>query len=118
MTTFNRVLLSGSTSGKPIALAATATPGTLIHTAIAGSLAFDELYLWVSNVTALPASLTVEWGGVTAPGDLSMSAVPIPANSPPTLISAGMVLNAGSECRAFSSVAGALNIVGFVNRIQ
>ena len=57
MATFSRVLLSGGTSGAPIPVAATATPGTLVHTAVAGATSFDEVYLWASNVTALAAEI-------------------------------------------------------------
>jgi hypothetical protein len=118
MTTFSRQHLSGSTNGKPIPVAATATPGTLLHTAIAGTTAFDEVYLWVSNVTGAAATLTLEWGGVTDPGDLLTKAVSVPANSGPTQVSIGQVLNNGLVVRAFSATGGALNITGFVNRIQ
>ena len=118
MTTYSRVLLSGSTSGQPIPVAATATPGTLIHTAVAGAAAFDEVYVWASNVTAVAATLTIEWGGVADPGSHLVKAVSVPANSAPVLISAGEVLNGGGVVRAFSGTAGAINITGYVNRIQ
>ena len=118
MTTFSRQLLSGSINGRAIPVAATATPGTLIHTAIAGTSAYDEIWLWVSNVTGAAATLTIEWGGVTDPGDHMSKAVVIPANTGPTLICAGLVLQNGLVVRAFSGTAGALNIMGYVNRIQ
>lgn len=118
MATYARFLLSGSTSGKPIPVAATATPGTTIHTAVAGATAYDELYLWASNVTGAAATLTIEWGGVTDPGDLMTKAVSIPANSPPFPIATGMVLNGGLVCKAFSGTASAINITGYVNRIS
>ena len=118
MATYSRILLSGSTSGRAIPVVATATTGTLLHTAVAGTTGFDELYLWVSNVTAAPATLTIEWGGVTDPGDHMIKAVSIPANSPPIPIATGQVLNGGLVCRAFSGTASALNITGYVNRIQ
>ena len=63
MATYSRVLLSGSTNGKPIPVAATATPGTTIHTAVSGTSSFDEVYAWASNVTGSAATLTIEWGG-------------------------------------------------------
>ncbi len=37
MATYSKVLLSGSTNGKQIKVAATATPGTTIHTAVTGT---------------------------------------------------------------------------------
>jgi hypothetical protein len=118
MSSFSRQLLSGSTNGREIPVAAVATPGTLIHTAIAGAAAFDEVYLWVSNVTGAAATLTLEWGGVTDPGDHMVKAYSIPANSAPIPIATGQVLNNGLVVRAFSGTANALNIGGFVNRIQ
>lgn len=117
MTTFSRLTLSGSTNGKPIPVAATATPGTLIHTAVSGAAAFDEIYMWVSNVTGSAATLTIEWGGVTDPGDHLAKAISIPANSGPIPVAFGQVLQNGLVVRAFSGTAGALNISGFVNRI-
>ena len=118
MATYSRQLLSASTSGAPIPVAATATPGTLLHTAIAGASAYDEVYLWVSNVTGSAATLTVEWGGVSDPGSHMTKAYSIAANSPPIAIATGQVLNGGLLVRAFSGTASALNVTGYVNRIQ
>jgi hypothetical protein len=117
MATYSRILLSGSTNGRPIPVAATATPGTLLHTSVAGTTSFDELYLWASNVTGAAATLTIEWGGVTDPGDHLTKSVSIPANSPPIPIATGQVLNNSLVCRAFSGTASAINVVGYVNRI-
>lgn len=118
MPSYSRQLLSGSTNGREIPVAAAATPGTLLHTALAGTAGFDELYLWASNVTAAAATLTLEWGGVTDPGDHMVKAISIPANSPPIPIATGQVLNNGLVVRAFSGTASAINIGGYVNRIQ
>ena len=111
-------LLSGSTNGRVVPVAATATPGTLIHTALAGTLGFDELYLFVSNVTAAAARLTLEWGGVGDPTDHMTKQYSIPPNSPPFPVVTGLPLNGAVVVRAFSDVASALNISGFVNRIE
>lgn len=117
MPSYSRVLLSGSTNGREIPVAATATPGTLIHTAVAGTTAYDEVYMWASNVTANAATLTIEWGGVTDPGDHMVKAFSIPPNSPPIPIVTGQVLQNGLAVRAFSGTASAINVSGFVNRI-
>ena len=118
MATYARVHLSGSTDGKPIPVVATATAGTLIHTALAGTAGFDEVYLWVSNVTGSAATLTLEWGSATDPGGHLCKAVSIPANSAPVLVAAGNVLNNAAVVRAFSGTASALNCTGYINRIQ
>lgn len=116
MQTFARQLLSGSTSGRPIPVAATSTPGTLIHAAVSGAASFDEVYLWATNTTGSAVTITVEWGGVTDPGDHLVKGYSLPANSDPVQISAGLNLNGGLEVRAFASAAG-VNITGFVSRI-
>lgn len=118
MPTFSRILLSGSTSGLPIPVAATATPGTVVHTAVAGSAAFDEVYIWASNVTAAAATLTLEWGGVTDPANHLVKSVSIPANSQPIAIAVGQTVNNGVLVRAFSATASAINLTGYINRIQ
>ncbi len=118
MATYSRVLLSGSTNGRAIPVAATSTPGTAVHTAVAGTTAFDEVYLWASNVTAATATLTLEWGGVADPGDHMVKSFTIPAYSPPIPIATGQVLNNGLAVKAFSGTASAINLTGYVNRIQ
>lgn len=118
MASYSRQLLSGSTNGRAIPVVATGTAGTLVHTALAGTTGFDEVYVWVSNVTASAATLTIEWGGVTNPGDHVTDTLSIPANSPPINILSGQVLQNGLIVRAFSGTASALNISGYVNRIQ
>jgi hypothetical protein len=117
MAIYTKALLSGSTNGKQIVVAATATPGTLIHTAVSGTASFDELHLWVSNVTGAAATLTLEWGGTTDPGNLLVKAYSIPANSGPVKVAFGFVLNNALVVRAFSGTASALNITGYVNQI-
>ena len=117
MATYSRILLSGSTNGREIPVAATATPGTAIHTAVTGTTSFDEIYLWASNVTAAAATLTVEWGGVTDPGDHIVKGYSIPANSARYPLVTGEVLNNGLLVKAFSGTGSAINVGGYVNRI-
>lgn len=117
MATFIRKLLSGSTSGKPIKVAATATLGTAIHTAIAGADSFDEVWLWVTNTDTNPIALTIEFGGATDPDCLIVKAQVIPALSGPTPIVWGQPLNGGLAVTAFAATANKLLISGYVNRI-
>lgn len=118
MAVYSRVILSGSSNGAPIPVAATATPGTIVHTAVTGSGASDEVYIWASNVTGAAATLTIEWGGVTDPGSHLIKSFSIAGNSAPTPISVGQSIAGGLVVRAFSGTANAINITGFVNRIQ
>jgi len=117
MATYSRVLLSGSTNGKSIKIAATTTAGTTIHTAIAGTSSIDEIYLWVTNTDSSARTLTIEWGGVTDPDNLVTKAFIISPNSPPYPIITGLNLQNGLVVGAFASVANVLLITGYVNRI-
>jgi hypothetical protein len=114
---YSRVLLSGSTSGKSIKVAATATAGTAVHTAVAGADKFDEIYLWATNTDTSDRTLTIEYGGVTDPDNLIVKAVTIPAKSPPIPILTGQVLNGGLSVAAFASTANVILLTGYVNRI-
>lgn len=119
MAAYSKVHLSATpANGRPIAIAATASPGTVLHTATDGDAAFDELYVWVSNVSAATVKLTLQFGGVAIPGDLAAKDVAVPANSPPIAILVGQSLNGGLVLRAFASVANVLNVTGYVLRIS
>lgn len=109
------VLLSGSTSGRPIKVVATATPGTLIHTAVSGATSFDEVSLWCQNTDSTNRLLTIELGGVTSPDDLIE--ITIPAESGLLLVLDAHRLNGGVVIRAFAATANVLTIIGEVNRM-
>lgn len=118
MSTYSRILLSQSTSGLPVKVAATAiASGTTIHTAVAGALSFDEVYLWVTNTDSSDRFLTIGWGGVTDPDNLVSKSVRIPSNSGPTPVVMGLVLNGGLLVKASADTANVLTISGYANRI-
>jgi hypothetical protein len=111
--TISRQLLSGSTNGRGVKVAATATPGTTIHTAHATSL--DEVWLWCVNSDSAACKLTVEFGGTTSPDDLIE--VSIPSESGLVLVSPGLTVTGGGVVRAFAASANVLVVMGHVNRI-
>ena len=112
MASISREILSGSTSGRPIKIAATATAGTLAHTAHA--TAKDEIWLWLANTTTADVIVTVEFGGVTSPDDLLKFTVPA---GEVILAVAGLTLTGGLVVRAFAGTANVVNMAGYVNRI-
>jgi hypothetical protein len=115
MPVYSKNALSGSTNGRHILVAATSTPGTLIHTAVSGTSAFDEVWLYATNTDTTPRKLTIEWGGTTSPNDTIE--VTIPAESGYTLIAPGLLLQNGLVIRAFAATTNVIIINGFVNRI-
>ena len=116
MVAITKVLLSGATNGRNIKVVATATAGTLIHTATAAANTLDELWLWAVNSDTVDRKLTLEFGGVTAPDDLIEFTVP--AEDGLYLIVPGLPLNGGVVCRAFAATANVVMINGYVNRID
>lgn len=114
MATYTKKLLSGSANGRCITVAATSTPGTLIHTAVAGESYLDEIFIDALNVYGADIKLTVEFGGVD-PGDLIEFTVP--AEDGPYRIIPGWPLQNGLEVRAFAATGGSILINGYVNGI-
>lgn len=115
MATFTRVKLSGSTDGMGIKVTATATAGTTVHTAHATAL--DEIYCWLSNLSASAVTVTIEWGGVTDPDNLLVKTLSIPANSPPIPVVTGQLLTNSKVFAIFASSANVIIASGFINRI-
>ena len=113
MATYTKLKLSGSTDGKQVKIAATATAGTLLHTAHATDL--DEVWLYLMNSSAVPVKVTIEWGEATAPdGHIEQTIQP---ESGLVNVIAGLVLTNSLTVRAFAATADVVMASGFVNRI-
>ena len=114
MATYTKVKLSGSTDGKMVKVAATATLGTTIHTAHATSL--DEVWLYAVNSDTSARKLTIEFGGATSPDCLIEQT--IQPESGLVLVVPGMLLTNSLVITAFCATANVVMIGGFVNRIS
>lgn len=109
--------LSGSTDGKPIKVAATATTGTTIHTAVAGTTAgtFDEIWLYAFNSDTISRILTIEFGGTTAPDQNIV--LTLASKSGLQLVVPGLILQNGLVVTAFADAANVITLSGFVNTV-
>lgn len=109
--------LSGSTDGKAILVAATATPGTTIHTAVAGTTAgtFDEIWLWAYNGHTASVVLTIEFGGATVPDQNIV--VTIPFKEGLFAVVPGLILQNAMVVKAFAATTNVITISGFVNNM-
>jgi hypothetical protein len=119
MATYSKITLSGSTDGRPIKVAATATPGTTIHTGSATATTYDEIWLYCQNTDTTARKLTVEFGGTSSPDDLLE--LTVAAESGLVLVVPGLVIKGNATqlvVRAFAASANVLTITGFVNRIS
>jgi hypothetical protein len=119
MATFSKVKLSGSTNGRGILVAATTSTGTTIHATGTSSTVLDEVWLYAYNSDTAAITLTIEFGGTTAPNDnIKLS---IPANSGLTLVVPGLILSgtgsAASTITAFAGTTNKIVITGYINRI-
>ena len=111
--TVEPLLLSGSTSGKAIKIAATASPGDLIHTAHATKL--DKIFLSVYNSHTSSVVLTLQWGGTATPDDDIKETINFKSGE--ILVVAGRYLTGGLLVRAYVSVTNVLTIFGEVERV-
>lgn len=108
LTVATPVKLSGSTDGRQIKVAATATPGTLIHTSTTPA---QHVWLWIYNGDTVPREITFEWGGVSAPDDNIKISIPSKAGKP--LIIPGLLLQGAYVIRAFGAAANVLMVGGY-----
>lgn len=118
MATFSKQILSGSTDGKAIKVAATATAGTTIHTGSSTATTLDEVWVYAVNTSASDVKLTIEWGGTTSPDDHIEYTVK--AENGLYLIIPGLILKGNATplvVRAFAATANVITLSGYVNRI-
>ena len=114
----SKIALSGSTAGKGILLAATATPGTSIHVTGAVSTVIDEIWLYAINMHTADVLVTIEFGGVTSPGFVIAQTVPFKSGL--YLLVPGLPLVETGGALTVAGFAGTTNVVsifGFVNKI-
>ena len=118
MATYTKVKLSGSTDGRAIKVAQTATAGTTIHTGSTTATTYDEIWLYAQNTDTSAVKLTIEWGGTTAPDDLIEVTVQPEAGL--VCVAPGLLLKGNATAlivRAFAATANVITIHGFVNQI-
>ena len=108
-----KVVLSGSTDGKPIVITATESPGNLIHTASATEI--DEIWIYLSNSSSTPVVTTIQWGLTTTVGSIIQS---VPGQAGLYLAVPGLILTNSSIVRVFAEISDVITVLGFVNRIS
>lgn len=114
MASISKQLLSGSTNGRMVQVAATATPGTLIHTAVSGTASIDEIILYAVNTSASDVLLTIEYGGTGTSNEVKFT---IPGQVGLVDLGSKFVLQNGLVIRAYAATGSVINIGGYVNRI-
>lgn len=118
MATFSKTILSGSTDGRGVLVAATATPGTTIHTGPTNTAHLHEVWMYAMNTGITLVKLTIQWGGTTTPNDdIEISIQP---EAGLILVVPGLILRGNASpltVRAFAATTSVVSIHGFVNVI-
>jgi hypothetical protein len=114
MATYTKSKLSGSTDGKPILITATATAGTLVHTAVTGTTNYDEIWLWLVNNGSSDLLATIEYGDAVTSSNIMYSVI---ARDGLKCVLPGTVLHNGATVKVFAATGSLISAVGFVNNI-
>lgn len=111
-----RRVLSGSTNGLGVLVAATATTGTTVHTAVTGTTDIDLITLYAVNTSANPVKLTLEWGTTTAAsGNIEIT---IPGESGLYQLTDRMPLRNALLVTAFAATTNVILIFGYADRMD
>lgn len=115
--------LSTSANGSPIQITGTGpmdlstnktlTNGQIIHSGVADTSSFDEIFLYATNRADTGVYLMLQWGAVTSGSSIQATIYPKEGLN---LISPGLILNSGSILRAYASSGNAISVMGYVQR--
>ena len=103
---------SASTSGRPVLVAVTASPGTLIHTCAAGSNEVEDVEIWASNYsTTTTRTLYLELGGTGASDTINIQLRPMT-----TVTVCKIRLQSTVSVRAYESSGADVRVWAFMER--
>jgi hypothetical protein len=118
MATISRNHLSGSTDGRPLALAIDSGTFTTVHTVTSTAADFEEVWIWLANISTSQEIVTLRFGG-TADGDTVK--VTVPAEST-VLACPGWTIQGNASTAvvitAASTTANKVNALGHINLID
>lgn len=119
MATYTKEFLTQSVNGKAITITATTSTPNLIHTTQSLSTITDEIWIYATNTSNIDAYLTLYWGS-SASSDIILT-TNIEAYAGSILIIPGYILrgdgSVGSQIFATTTIASAIDVIGYVNRI-
>lgn len=102
------------TNGRPIAISATSSPGTILHTATNVSGEVDQVSIYLTNIDAVSREVTLERGGTSNSDILKVT---VPAKAGDVLVMDGLRFNGGVVIRAYCAAAtGMINATIIVDR--
>lgn len=115
----SKIKLSQSTAGKGILITATSTAGTQLHVTSNSATVYDELWIYLENPYTADIVATIEFGGVTNPGQTIV--VNVPYKQGPILAVPGLSLFDGGggalTVACFAATGSQITAFGYVNRV-
>lgn len=111
--TITKTFFSTVTSGQSILVAATSSPGTIIHSGVNSSTQMEEIWLYAYNGDTASRILTVQTAGVTSV--TNDTKITIPSAQGRFLILDGRLINQNALIRAYGDVTNKITIDGYVN---
>lgn len=115
MATYTKKTLSGSSQGQAIKVAATSSPGTLIHEGPTRRSYRHEVWLYASNSDTTARKLTIEWGGANNVLELT-----VPAEGGLALLIPGLIIDRNDPAltiRAFCATADVISLYGYIGEM-
>jgi hypothetical protein len=117
MATYTKLPLSASVNGQQILVAAnTSGSATPIHTAVAGTTSYDEIWLYAYNESTSSILTSILWGGTSEPNNVNR--ITVGPQLGRLLIADGKLLQNGLTVSAYSSIPNVILVDGFINRIS
>lgn len=115
--TVTKLKFSASTDGRPVLVTATATPGTLVHTAVASLTVgkYDEIWLWLANNNTADVQVTVEYGDAATSCNIIYT---VTAKDGLKCVLPGLVLQNNNTLRIFAATGSVISAFGFVNQVE
>jgi hypothetical protein len=111
---FSIEFLSSSLSGEPVPLAATTSPGTTLHSGVAGTTQKDEVFIYANNTGVSLAMLVLEVGGTGVSNRIFQTLTPQDGYQ---LVYQGFPINNNAVIRAYSPSGANLIITqGYAQR--
>lgn len=123
MATYAKTVLSGSTDGRGIIVAATSGTGTTLHTGPTVTSTLHEIWLYAvhtmgtADATTTAQKLTIQWGNTTYTDFIEVTVQP---ESGLVLIAPGLLIKGNATplvVRAFAATTNVISIHGYVNTI-
>ena len=118
---WSKIVLSGSVDGNPISVTGIlASTANIIHTAVTGTVDFDEIFCWAYNNATADFLLTIRYAATATAAQVKEFQQTIPAQDGLHLVIPGLPLRNALTIEAFATAAmtatGGLALLGYAHR--